>query len=575
MTYRPTWKERMEDAQPFIGPAISLLILLGLGSWLVWHYTAEHRDSSRTVAVPADEDGRRAAANKVAREVDVLERDYRRATEAGEPEKTVGPQLDRVIARQREFLRLMPNVTQEQLERLSRLEAERSSLRSSILTGRSVEAEQEAAAAEKEGRRSVAIERIQAAVQLQHDANAAAQSPALQNLQREKQLQEQLAQYNSLPIRTALETALALAHSAAAQSRWEDALKAYTEARGLRVQLNNEYPSTPAVDLNALNDLDGEIASLKARRIASISGERERDGDVALAAGRIPEAAAAYGDAISAQQEVNDKYSKSKYLSTRRVEELEVKRQSALSTLPMGRVHGMDREITDALRGRRSAEAVARLAPALALLEKTAVDYPQSRELDAPLHLKLSYLTLRTADFDALQAMAYDALAPLPGSTTVRMLRTEVSQDLYLRVMNTNPSRNAGRTFPVDSVNWNEAQDFCQRLGWILGRPVRLPTEAEFRLVLVATGGTAWSADSSGGRSHEVGKSAANSAGFTDLAGNVAEWLQSSDEAAPKAPVGGGSYRDASDDLKKDPVREMAKTERSPQVGFRIVIEGS
>jgi hypothetical protein len=34
------------------------------------------------------------------------------------------------------------------------------------------------------------------------------------------------------------------------------------------------------------------------------------------------------------------------------------------------------------------------------------------------------------------------------------MLKTEVPQDLFSRVMGSNPSRNAGRTLPVDSVNW-------------------------------------------------------------------------------------------------------------------------
>lgn len=92
--------------------------------------------------------------------------------------------------------------------------------------------------------------------------------------------------------------------------------------------------------------------------------------------------------------------------------------------------------------------------------------------------------------------------------------------------MNTNPSRHAGRCLSVDSVNWRAAGEFCERLSWVLGRRVRLPTEAEFRTVWAPVGEGAWSADNSEGHSRKVGKSPAVSGGFYDLAGDLAEWLQ-------------------------------------------------
>ena len=64
------------------------------------------------------------------------------------------------------------------------------------------------------------------------------------------------------------------------------------------------------------------------------------------------------------------------------------------------------------------------------------------------------------------------------------MLRTEVPQALYSLIMGTNPSRNQGDLRPVDSISWLEAKNFCERLSWILGQPVRLPTENEFRQAL-------------------------------------------------------------------------------------------
>ena len=155
------------------------------------------------------------------------------------------------------------------------------------------------------------------------------------------------------------------------------------------------------------------------------------------------------------------------------------------------------------------------------------------------------------------------------------MLKTEVSQELYGRVMAVNPSRHAGPALPVDSVSWDDAQEFCRRLAWLLGAPVRLPTEAEFRAALGegALVPGAWTADSSGGHSHEAGQSPPSAAGFYDLAGNLAEWLQSPAGSGETAPVAGGSYLDAAGALRPLPVAAVEKRERARHIGFRVVVE--
>jgi hypothetical protein len=91
-----------------------------------------------------------------------------------------------------------------------------------------------------------------------------------------------------------------------------------------------------------------------------------------------------------------------------------------------------------------------KISEASALTEKAAADYPRSRALDRALQLKLGYLAQRRGDLDALQREIFDQLAPTPGTAGAQTLKTEVAQDLYTRVMNANPSRNPGRTLPVD-----------------------------------------------------------------------------------------------------------------------------
>jgi formylglycine-generating enzyme required for sulfatase activity len=55
-----------------------------------------------------------------------------------------------------------------------------------------------------------------------------------------------------------------------------------------------------------------------------------------------------------------------------------------------------------------------------------------------------------------------------------------ITQAHYEAVIGENPSRFKGPNRPVESVNWHEAVEFCQRLFEMTGRMYRLPSEAEW-----------------------------------------------------------------------------------------------
>jgi len=61
------------------------------------------------------------------------------------------------------------------------------------------------------------------------------------------------------------------------------------------------------------------------------------------------------------------------------------------------------------------------------------------------------------------------------------MLETEVTQAMWESVMGTDPSGFKGTQNPVESVSWNECQEFCRKLSSKLGLTVSLPTEAQER----------------------------------------------------------------------------------------------
>jgi formylglycine-generating enzyme required for sulfatase activity len=105
--------------------------------------------------------------------------------------------------------------------------------------------------------------------------------------------------------------------------------------------------------------------------------------------------------------------------------------------------------------------------------------------------------------------------------------KTEVTQAAYDRIIRAAPSRYYGAEFPVDNVNWIEAQQYCSAVGG------RLPTEAEWEYA--ARAGSvealygdldeiAWHNENSERKTHPVGMKQPNAWGLHDMFGNVSEW---------------------------------------------------
>ncbi len=573
MPYKPTWNERIEDAKPYLGPAIAGAVLLALCGWVVWHLFGPAKSPRPLSAPPKEEAARLAAVARVAGEVEVLEQTYRRAMESGASTDASAALLNRVIEKQRELMRLEPAVKTDQADKLAKLEGARGSQRSRTALARSLALEKEALAAREAGQVGEATDRMREALRLQREANANATEEELKDLPRESRLAQEIDAAEAEPLRAAVVTALALARSSAVQEKWDDALKAFTEARKAQAELNQRFAATRYADIPALDKIDGEIQSLRAAGLAAVATAREREGDAAAKGGRTQEAAASYAAAAAALREVNEKFGRSRFASEPRLDELEVRRQTVLSAVVLARAAAIDREVAAALRRRQNTAAAGKLSEAAKILEKVAADFPRSRSLDPALQRKLAYLALRAGDLDTLQEQVLGRLAPLSGALTVQMLKTEVPQELYQRVMNANPSRNVGRGLPVDSVSWVDVQEFCERLSWMLGLRVRLPSEAEFRAAWAPGGDGAWSLETSGGRSREAGKSPAAATGFHDLAGNLAEWLEPPLEVGETAPVAGGSYLDTTDGLKTFKAVPEEKRARARHIGFRVVVE--
>ena len=124
----------------------------------------------------------------------------------------------------------------------------------------------------------------------------------------------------------------------------------------------------------------------------------------------------------------------------------------------------------------------------------------------------------------------------------------EVTQEQWRQVVGTNfPSAFfSGPRLPVDSITWEECQQFLDRLNALVpGGGFRLPTEAEWEYACRAGStndfccGTdvdafAWYNGNSKGTTHPVGGKKPNAWGLHDMHGNVMEWC--SDVYGPYSP---------------------------------------
>ena len=120
-----------------------------------------------------------------------------------------------------------------------------------------------------------------------------------------------------------------------------------------------------------------------------------------------------------------------------------------------------------------------------------------------------------------------------------------VMQDEYLALTGGNPSHFKGNRCPVETISWDDAKLFCEKMSQLRAESkrdltFRLPTEAEWEYACRA-GSTdkwcfgnntslldeyAWFDVNAEGRTHPVGEKVPNAWGLHDMHGNVSEWCK-------------------------------------------------
>jgi formylglycine-generating enzyme required for sulfatase activity len=135
--------------------------------------------------------------------------------------------------------------------------------------------------------------------------------------------------------------------------------------------------------------------------------------------------------------------------------------------------------------------------------------------------------------------------------------------------LESNPSRFKGNSLPVESVSWDDAQEFCARLSQKTSKAYRLPSEAEWEYACragtttpfyfgetISTDLANYCGDYTYGngvkgeyrkQTTDVRKFPANSFGLYDMCGNISEWCEDEwHENYINAPSDGSAWLDGS-----------------------------
>lgn len=409
-------------------------------------------------------------------------------------------------------------------------------------------------------------------------------------LSREIQLRHHVDYLTALPIYNESAASEAAAKTALAAQDWAAAQKNFQHAYDLQLNLNRNFPEQSFVSAQRENDLHNEVTALRSlpdyqRVQQSLADARAADAaadqsdDPVKVNQAAEQAAQFYQEAYREQDDLDNHFPDSRFADSSQLAKIQALLETSKSRPLATEIKAQAAALFADLRNRHPDQVSATIS----VLEEKATHFheafSQSTLLNADLQKRLDFLYYKRDDLAAIQEQVYGQLAALPGQQTLQLAKQEVTQSLYALVEGGSPSRNPGAQRPVEMVNWNDAQEFCSRLSWILARPVRLPTEAEYRAALGPTdaldvAAVSWNFDNSASQTHDVATKDANANGFYDLLGNVAEWLgRTLDEDDDKAPVIGGNALTPVDTIRQVRVTELARDNRNPYTGFRFVVD--
>jgi hypothetical protein len=316
-------------------------------------------------------------------------------------------------------------------------------------------------------------------------------------------------------------------------------------------------------------------AKIRSREIDSLLSEA----DAASASGDFDKASAIFAQIFDKQRLIVKDFPQSTMAGSDRNTTIEKRRQNALSKPLAQNVASNLTALAIAMgkyddKGTQEAICNAQLFYGNLLRQFPLSDAAKNTDFK-----KIPFLFSIRTNVCLLRKAVMEHLKPIPDDREWRMLDREISQLMYTKICSGNPSARKADNLPVEGVTLAEAQQFAQRMSWIIGLEVRLPDLNRY-LAAVKPIDTSWvrkntwnSVTAPGREVQPVASSTADARGFYDLLGNVSEWIAPDDFVSEKAIVAGGNVRDNPIRISEIPQEEYNVTERIRNNGFRLIVK--
>ena len=518
----------------------------------------------------------------ILKESEMLEDEFEKASLAAKVTEADIEKLRRAIALQEVYIDKARLIDRAPAERLLKLQTRLDDTEAAPLAEIIAELEKKALAAETEEKDSEAVEIYKQLYDLQSRINTDYPHSKYKDIRKSAQFDSRVKMFLARPMYLKSVEAENAAREALEKGDWATAQLQFEKAIETITQMNSTYPTSVYTDFARLQKLDIELDSLKSSSLAAKINDYLEKARSAEAAGDHILASESYGDAVEVQKELNRLFPKSEHASDEKISDYEKKRVDAYSWKFAKEIVEQDKLLNRALYDGDFEKAKDISLNLLRKSEQFKTNFPRSQTVNDDLILRLRYITFMANNIPLIQKQVLGNLQKIEGFDSVEMLKTEVPQDLFILIMQENPSRDSDNPRkPVDSVTAEEISRFCNRLSWILGRNVSLPSKAQFKAAVGSLryadlNEISWNNINSGGHTHPVATKKPNDRGFYDLLGNVGEYVISDDEDAVSGyKIIGGGAQTQTDSMLDLSEFSMDEKQRNRMVGFRIVVSKS
>ena len=518
----------------------------------------------------------------ILKESEMLEDEFEKASLAAKVTEADIEKLRRAIALQEVYIDKARLIDRAPAERLLKLQTRLDDTEAAPLAEIIAELEKKALAAETEEKDSEAVEIYKQLYDLQSRINTDYPHSKYKDIRKSAQFDSRVKMFLARPMYLKSVEAENAAREALEKGDWATAQLQFEKAIETITQMNSTYPTSVYTDFARLQKLDIELDSLKSSSLAAKINDYLEKARSAEAAGDHILASESYEDAVEVQKELNRLFPKSEHASDEKISDYEKKRVDAYSWKFAKEIVEQDKLLNRALYDGDFEKAKDISLNLLKKSEQFKTNFPRSQTVNDDLILRLRYITFMANNIPQIQKQVLGNLQKIEGFDSVEMLKTEVPQDLFILIMQENPSRDSDNPRkPVDSVTAEEISRFCNRLSWILGRNVSLPSKAQFKAAVGSLryadlNEISWNNINSGGHTHPVATKKPNDRGFYDLLSNVGEYVISDDEDAVSGyKIIGGGAQTQTDSMLDLSEFSMDEKQRNRMVGFRIVVSKS